>query len=274
MSETIKYFPFSPGIPWKIKRNKYIIPKINYDLYYKVIKNKNIVLLCFGGFFETYFSLSIFEELKQLNINNKLFFKGNEKFNFLPLYQGLSKIFPYNLDKNITLKYPVPLFFDKNDNVYINCLNDYIDLKGFLGTGKFKNSKPIFKQIFQNSLLNWDNNFPIFRNNQYSKIEQWSKLNKFDIKKPYIMLFPFKTECSEFQDEYLDWNLYDVKKFISMVSSYVNVVVCHNNKQDLFNTRAYVIDNSSLDLIIPLLQSASFVISKEVDYILCSLFKY
>lgn len=270
MNNTIKYFPFSPGIPWKIKRNKYIIPEIKYELYNKIIKNKNIVTLCFGGFFESYFSLFIIEALNDLSLSNKIYFKGDSRFNYLVHSQGIASIFPYDLNKDFGFKYPAPLFLDDSNNVYVNCLNDYIIARGFKGTGTWPVKRPVTKQIFTNSMLNWDEKFPIFRNEENIKFLNWCKLYKFHYRKPYAFILPFETGLSNHNVSCLNWSIYDIKKFAAMVKQYINVVVCTKTPELFLNSDVYAI-NVDVSLIVSLLQNCSFLLSKEVDYILCAL---
>ena len=58
-----KYFPFAPGIPWYVKNGKYIKPKVSGSILQHHLKDKDIVVVAFGGLLESFFSLSILETI-------------------------------------------------------------------------------------------------------------------------------------------------------------------------------------------------------------------
>lgn len=265
-----KVFPFAPGILWKIKNGKYIMPEMDFEVFHKVIKGKDIVVMCFGGIFESYFSLSIVEHLQALNLENKLYWKGSDMFNSLPLIQGIAKIFPYNFTKKLLNKYPAPLFTDNNNNVYLNCLNDYLIMEGFKGTGHWPTKGCVTEQIFRNSMLAWDKNIPILRNLNSETYIKWARLNKFDKRKPYMLIIPEDTIYSSNKFGTLNWNVSQIKQFASMVTGYLDVVVCTDHKDRFLNSNIYTI-NQDLKLITELLYNCSFLLSKQIDYNLMSL---
>ena len=65
-----KYFPFSPGIPWKIKNNKYVVPEITTDTWKDTLKDRDIVILSHGGLLESFFSLYFVAAINKIESNN------------------------------------------------------------------------------------------------------------------------------------------------------------------------------------------------------------
>ena len=143
-------------------------------------------------------------------------------------------------------------------------------MEGFRGTGHWPTKGSVTEQIFRNSMLAWNRNVPILRNLYSEKYIRWSKLNKFDKRKPYIFILPEDTKYSSNKFGDLNWTPKEVKEFASMVTGYLDVVVCTDNKDQYINSNIFTI-NQDLELIIELLYNCSFLLSKQIDYSLISL---
>src|SRR5690554_6700310 len=92
-SFSIKNFPWAPGLSWKIKNGKYVVPELPFELFSKSLKNKDVVVCSFGGLVESFYSLSILELLNNNLIGNKLYWAGNSEYQNLLKLNGLAKYF-------------------------------------------------------------------------------------------------------------------------------------------------------------------------------------
>ena len=91
-SNKIIYFPFAPGVPWQLKNNRYIIPTMVGTVWERIISDKNLTMIGFGGLFESYFALSILEFLNISNPSASLYWIGDKRFNYMVHRNGLAKI--------------------------------------------------------------------------------------------------------------------------------------------------------------------------------------
>src|SRR5690554_1839294 len=137
MKFSVRYFPFTPGIPWSIKNGRYIIPKINRIAWDKAVDGRDFNVVAYGGLFESFFSLSIIEALHFIHPEKKIYWSGHNQFNYLCSSQGIAKINKF--DETLIKKYPCPIFLDKEKFVYFNCLNNYIDVYSYAGVYGYHN---------------------------------------------------------------------------------------------------------------------------------------
>ena len=164
----IKYFQYSPGIPWQLAKSKVVIPRVNGECVSKLIKDKNINVISYSGLIEAFFSLSIFEYYNKFMPYKKLYWSGNKDFEYLLSLNKLSKL--SNIEELVVKNYTIPLFLDKEDGLYFNCMNNYLRLNNYKGQFIEKNRDNIFKQIFDNSLIKWDKEYiPKIRNDELSQ---------------------------------------------------------------------------------------------------------
>lgn len=268
---TTQYFPFAPGIRWTIQNNKYIIPKINESEWYNFISGKNIVVIGYGGLLESFYSLSIIEALSSLNF--KTSWQGNSIYELLIKKQRISTIYKNGPDINQLNNYPVPLFCDKNNNVYINYLNNYLTIKGFAGYGEKPNKASVIEQLFSNSLLPWYENYrPMLREEGNAQFNNWCHQNRFHLNKPYILLLPDKTIFSSHNIDCMRWSNMEIRSFISMTRNLgLSVLIATNDKIDQFYGLPIINVPLDLNIIIKLIQSANFLLSRDIDFILMAL---
>lgn len=262
-----KIFPFAPGVTWDV--NGYVKPKLDYKSFNKLIENKNIVLLCFGGIFESYFSLSILEAYRHIGLNNRLYYKTYSKYNIIYKMNELSSEFKYSIGDKFHTRYTTPLFNDNSGNAYANVLNDYLFYKNFRYKGKFRRKSSVLSQMFDNSLLDWDSYYPVIRND--GRFDNWCRINKFDYKTPFVCIFPEKTGNSIHKSDFLGWSVGMTREFSSMVKTHANVIICTNHPERYHGTGAFIVKPDNIDIIIGLIVRCSFVLSNEADYLLIGL---
>lgn len=269
---TSRIFPYCPGIVWKLKNN-YIISKLDTDNWKKAIDDRDVVVVNFGGLFEVYFSLTYFEALNKLYPQKTIYFNGQDRFSNLLNINGLGK---YNIlvTGNQASKYPIPIFLDKSNHTYFNCLNDYFYFKGHNGKNNYKNINPISKQLFKNSCLDWNINYiPQLRNLKLSnELKELKQFRKFDIDKPYILIFPDSNSgFSMHSVSTLGWTIAQIKSFVSMVNSKnIQTVIITKNIGKYVGTNALIL-SPKLDNIFSLIEKCSVILSEEVDFLLIAL---
>lgn len=269
---TSRIFPYCPGVVWKLKSN-YIIPKLDAYNWRRAIDEREIVIVNFGGLFESYLSLSYLEALNKLYPKKDICFNSPEQFNELVNLNGLGY---HNIliNKEQTIKYPIPIFLDKSNNTYFNCLNNYFSFNGADGKNKFENKNPISKQIFINSCIDWNINYtPQLRNlNLSNELKELKQFKKFDIDKPFVLIFPDSNSgFSMHSISMLGWTVAQIKSFVSMVGSkgiQTVIITKHIGKYTGMNS---LILYPKLNNILSLIEKSSVILSEEVDFLLIGL---
>ena len=268
MKISTRYFPFCQGVGWKIKGGKYIIPEINLDVWNKIIFDKNIIVVAYGGFIESYFSLCYLEMLNYIAPKNKIFWSGNSKFNSLISLNGIGKILDF--PKKVLSKYPVPIFMDDDKNVYFNCLNNYLTVRPYYGGKGYSDKSPILKQLWRNSMTPWNNQYlPKFRRSNFPNTDflQWSKITKFDLNRPYVCLIQ-NLNWSEHTYSSLHWSDTQIKGFAAMLRQKgISTLVISNDIGKFYGSSVHCIVPKS-DLIIHAIANAKAILSEEADFIL------
>lgn len=265
----VRYFPFSPGIGWKMKHGKYVVPDINLDVWNKAINSKNIVVVSYGGLIESYFSLCYLEMLNYITPNSKIYWCGNTKFNPIVHLNGIAKTEAY-CPKEILSRYPTPLFIDKINNIYFNCLNNYKVVKPYYGGKGYIDKSLISKQLLRNSALPWNIQYiPKFRNINFPSKEflNWSRLVKLDLNKPYVCFF-YDLGLSEHKISTIKWNETQIKSFAAMLKQQgISTLMFTKNPSRFIGSALYCFSSINFDSIIYLLEKAQAVLSDEVDFL-------
>lgn len=270
---SIKFFPFSPGIPWNLKKGKYIIPDVPYKLLNSKLKNKNITTISFNGLFESYYSLSVFEMLNRKMPGQSLFWAGNSKFQTLVHRQGLAKISPYNLKEDIIERFPTPIFFDKEDGAYFNVLNNYRYVYTYRRRFSYHNQKAALSQILPNLLVQWDDAFfPKFRNYYKcpSDLKSMLKARAVDLQKFFVLIIPNKLKDSSADFDCLKWSHVEFNSLISMLnhSKITPIVISERGNIHLQNAKTIPFN---LDHILYLMSRSKAIVSASPDFQLMSL---
>lgn len=270
MTISTRYFPFSPGIGWKIKSGKYVVPEVHLDVWKKIIKNKSITVVCYGGLFESYLSLSYLEMLNYITPKNKLFWCGNDEFSSLVSLNGLAQLTD-NCPPHSLRNYPVPIFMDTTGDVYFNCLNNYQKIAPYYGGKGYKDKTTIAKQLFRNSTLPWELQYlPKFRNieNNYDGLGTWIRATRFNVNKPYVCIC-LETKFSNHPVKTLTWNEDDIKYFADILSRQgISTVVITRHPGKFYNPAFYCLPSLKLDTILPFLYNAEAILSDEIDLLL------
>ena len=268
--DSVKYFPFAPGIPWKIKGGRYVVPQIDQQVWNSVLANKDLVVMAYGGLLESFCSLAIVEALTQIEPSKPLFWTGNEPFRSLVQSQGLAR--NRNIE-DLSENYPVPLFLDRENLAYFNALNNYPVTRSYSGVYEKKNWKIVFSQIFINSLVQWNKQYlPKIRNfDPSSKYTEWAKINKFHDNQRYIFILPEKTEYSRQTNSCLNWNINNVREFAALVRRFgLNVVVCAESDSQYYNS-SVIRAPIDIDIIIPLISKSWMVLAEQIDFLIIAL---
>jgi len=268
----MKYFPFAPNIPWYVKQD-FIIPKMNADIFSRAIENKDICLVCYGGFFETYFSLSILELLNSIYLGKNFYWKGNLNFYKLVEINNLTcnDKAPI-IEKKHLRNYPIPLFFDRENFVYFNCLNDYVTKISLTEFKRKLNSGPITKQLFLNSFNNWNIKYkPKMRLLKETKsFKSWSAANNFNLTNKYVLIFPDRIGWSIHNCSNLKWNINHIRSLSAMLSLHgYKTIVVTNHKN--YNNHNIISINPDIENIMLLMNNAKAILSEEVDFSLVAL---
>lgn len=270
MKINTRYFPFSPGIGWKIKSGKYIVPEINLDVWKRITQNKSITVVCYGGLFESYFSLSYLEMLNYITPQNKLFWCGNNKFSSLVSINGLAQLSD-KCPQNILTTYPVPVFMDVENNLYFNCLNNYQKLIPYYGGKGYKDKTIITKQLFRNSTLSWELQYlSKFRNieNNYNDLSPWIRNTRFNINKPYVCIC-LDTDYSKHSVKSLSWNENDIKYFANtLLKQGISTVLITKHPGKFHNSALYCLPSLKIEWILQLFSRTEAILANEVDFLL------
>lgn len=273
-SYSVRYFPFSAGIPWSIRNGLYVEPKISSDTWHSVLADKQPVVVAYGGLFESFWSLSICEAFNIIEPHRRLFWAGNDQFEPLLALNGLAKPFPEHMDPGILLRFPVPLFFDKLNYAYFNCLHNYIKVKSYFLEYRYRDLRASARQIFENSSLDWDIKYlPKLRKFSHEPEEfiKWKNLSKFYVNKPFVLIIPEKTGYSDHRGTCLDWDVNQVKALGAMLhQAGLSLVVC-TDKEIKYHDGVSFFVKPRLDLILYLISKASAILSREADFLLLGL---
>lgn len=261
-----KYFPFSAGIPWKIDRGKYIIPEIDSVTWEKVTEGRDIIVTAFGGLFESFFSLSIIEALNSFDASRKLYWLGNPSYEFFVRAQGLSSVSNINLTPEILKSYPVPLFFDQDNNAYMNVLNNYLIRTSYWGKYPQQVDSPVVQQIFNNALVPWQDYIPRMRKIGSEFYNELEKVNHITYKSKIVTIIHNTNN-----DDTLNWNVHNIKEFaqLAMVNGLKVVLFTHNPL--IFHGTKMIVHKYDIRKIAQVLQKSWMVLSTDVHWLLISL---
>jgi len=270
----IKYFPFAEGVPYKVKNRHYILPEMDTGNWNRIFSDKIPTLVLNGGFIENLFSLSFFEVMNYLYPLKKMEWCGDNRFAELVKYQGLAEV-TNRISPDKIVGYPVPIFFNKSKTaVFMNALNNYIDVYSFRGDFKYVNKKFLFLQIFQNIMIDWSEYYIpqiryLERDNSY--IKQQFKIHNLNENAPIILIMPDETGLSMHDIKCLSWTIQDVRSFSSMISrTGYNLVILSKTPQKYSSSSCLSLTDSIYNIVY-FLNKASVVLSRDIDFLLAEL---
>lgn len=275
LSETVKFFPFSPGIPWKLKNGKYVQPEVPSNHLSNLIDGKSLVVLNFGGAIEAFVSLFFIETLKTLKPKQKIYWVGNKKFLPLIKAQGLGE-YSEVVDDSVLKKFTTPIFFDKENRVYFNSLYNYLEVYSYYLYFCYHNYKPGLEQILSNLCYPSD----LWETPKIKDIEISDDLkfhlnsSKIDFSLPFILVLPDKTGDSLHNQSCLDWSARDINALATlMYSLQIQTVVLTPKVGKYFGGRAKCVPYS-FDSALTLLSKAKAVLSKDLDFLYMARFLF
>ena len=263
-----KIFPFAPGIAWKIRNGKYVVPEIDGGTWSAVLENRDLVILAHGGLLEAFLSFAIVEALGRVEPSKRLFWAGPEAFKGVVEAHGKAQYFEA---PDIGSKYPVPLFFDSSEHAYFNCLNNYLVERSYYGSHDKPDTSPVFQQVFRNSMLPWDSRYVPKLKSTNLTFENWAKNAKFHLNKKYVLVVPGRTGVSKHQLSCLNWSFRELRELAAMLRRFdVDVVLCIGEQNAVYNA-PFIQAPRSLNVILPLIQKASVILASDIDLLLIGL---
>lgn len=269
----LRYFPWAPKIPWKMRHGKFLIPELSQAIWSRVISNHDPIVVSNGGLMEAYYSLSYFE-LLNLNFHTKKFYwSGDPKFNSLIRINALAEPVNKPLDKSFPVRFPTPLFMDTVGNVYLNALNDYTFFRSMYGGKNKPNYLPLIQQIANNSTQPWDERcIPVMRNWNLlpAQISQWAKVNRFNLQKPYVVICPDRG-LSMHKQSALGWNEMQVRSVASMLmQSGIQTIVFTNHMRKMQSNPAWFV-KADIPWMLFFASTARAILSEEIDMLMVTL---
>lgn len=268
LSETVKFFPFSPGIPWKLKNGKYVQPEVPSNHLSNLIDGKSLVVLNFGGPVETLFSLFFIETLKTLKPSQNIHWVGNKKFSSLVKAQDLG-YYSEIVDESVLKRFTTPVFFDKEGRAYFNSLYNYLKVYSYYLDYGYDNHKSGSGQILNNlcyASAFWEK--PKIRNIEVSDDLRFH-LNsaKIDLSLPFVLIMPDETGDSLHQNTCLNWSARDINSLAAMLhSQQIQTVVLTPKVGKYFGGQAKCVPYN-FDFALTFLSKASAVLSKGLDFL-------
>lgn len=251
MAANIQFFPFSPGIPWKIKNNA-ITPAIDTDLKQDLLVDKELIVLGHGSLLEAFLSLGVLRAIKTLNPSHNVSWAGEKAFE---KHCNATVIETSYLRE----RFPAPIFFDKKNNAYFNCLYNVGEYHTFLGK-TYKNSSMITKQVFANSLCKWKDEYSPRIFNYEPKD---NKLNK------YVLLI---IESGEKTRRSMNWGYNEVAALGGYLNGLGLQLVVVDPKPVHYFGKNIIKISGDVDKILRLIKDCEWLISNETDWLLIGMF--
>lgn len=264
-----RIFPCAPGVSWPMRYGA-VYPQLPFEILSNILKDKEAIIVNNGGLIESYCSFYLLEALNYNFPSVPLYWSGNPKFHCLLEKNGLAKPFKQISQETIN-KYPLPLFLNKTNKVFFNCLFNCIKRRTFRGKKLPTSRESILTQIFKNSLISKE---PFFlpkwrRNTEFPKdLETWSKAFRYNKNKPFIVIIPEKTGLSHNKFEYLEWTPVQIKSLASILSAHgISTFVFSNNPARYSDYSLYSLP-FNLDHALYFIEKCSAVLSADVDFLL------
>ncbi|MCK9567799.1 hypothetical protein M0R72_02465 [Candidatus Pacearchaeota archaeon] len=261
-----RYFPFSPGIPWKIERGKYVIPEIDFETWHKILDGRNIIITAFGGLLESFLSLSAVEAILSIDSAHKVYWLGNQEYSFLVRLQGLCKISLINLTKETLKQYPVPLFLDGKGNAYLNVLNNYMQRTSYWGKYPEEVTAPVVEQISRNIMIPWESYAPKLRNLGTEFIDELQKTGRIRQISKIISII-----LNETNKDLLKWSLQNFKEFSQLASHKGWKVIVFTNNTNLFHGSNILAVEYNPRHILQVIKKSWVIMSNDINWSLMAL---
>ncbi len=261
-----KFFPFAPGIPWKIERGKYIIPEIDFETWHNVLDNREVIITAFGGLVESFLSLCAAEALVSFDSSHNIYWIGKSQHSFFVRAQGLCKISPINLTPKTLKEYPVPLFLDNEGKAYFNMLNNYLLRTSYWGQYPEEVSSPVTEQIARNVMVPWRNYIPKLRNLGTEFIDELKNTGRIRSTTKIISII-----IGNSRSDILGWTLQNIKEFSQLASHKGWRVVVFSHKPNLFYGSNILAVEYNYSNIMQAIRKSWVVLSNDINWLLITL---
>lgn len=265
-----KYFPFCPRIPWKIKNGIYVMPELSGVSWEKANEDRKPIVVCHGGLFEAFASLAFLEMYNFISPATPMQWSGSERFYPLLAANKLARPHPH-VDAVTLQRFPLPVFMDRQEGLYYNCLYNYLEAKPYYGGKAKKRWEPVLKQLLNNMTQPWLPDYlPKIRDwrSTTATLEPWIRTTKFQPKLPYICIFMDRGFSMHSKVTTLKWTDMEVKSLAAMLKPLgIQTVVITNSSGKYYNSKAIVMKPDLMTGLF-LLQNAMMVLSSEVDWLL------
>lgn len=257
-------FPFAPGIPWRVKDKKFVMSHMQKGFWEKTVSHKSFCIVCFSGIFETIFALSFIEYLRLAFPDSKIEYCGN--YSDIVYRHGIAQI-TTRVTEDILLKYPTPVFFDKNNTAYLNIAINYKGYKSIDGIGFKSRNESLVCQLCDNTLLLKSLDIKPKLVFSAAKFDSWKTLHKFD-KGKYI-LFVLKSARAIHDCDMLGMDMRSIREFAAIVKPMgYKVVVLGEASVD---PGYAILSRFDLDIFFALVKDAKFVLSHHIDFLLSAM---
>lgn len=260
-----RIFPFCPGVTWKLLNGRYILPKINANAWSEIVRNKTAVVCAFSGLIESLFSFSILELLNQTYPSMPLYWAGDPKYRCLLEMNSLGRFYP-DITQATLDRFPLPVFLDKKNRVYFNCLNNYLTIRSYCKTYTKRDRRLLYKQIFEKTSL------PVWSPEYLPKIRTIPATipNNLKPNSPYVLIIPERTVFTAHKTVGLNWNPQETRALGGMLKSHGIKTIVATDTPYLYNDGNLITIPTKLDYIFFLLLKAKAILSKDMDFLLAA----
>jgi len=261
-----RFFPFSPGIAWKVERGKYIIPEIDFETWHKVLDGREVIITAFGGMAESLFSLCAAEALVSFDSSHKIYWLGDPQYSFFARAQGLCKPSAIDITPDTLKQYPVPLFLDSGGNAYFNILNNCLRRTSYWGKYPDEVATPILEQIANNIMIPWQNYVPKLRSLGTEFIDELQATGRIRPTSKIISIILNKTN-----QDILRWTLQNIKEFAQLASHKGWKVIVFTNRANVFHGSGILANDYNQRNILQIIKKSWVVLSNDIHWLLVSL---
>ena len=253
-----------------MNRGKYVIPEVKGVVLDNCLQNKDIVVVCFGGLIEAFFSLSLLEIYNYHKPGRKMYWSGDKCFLPLIKMNGLTRGLFDEIDQSVVDRFPTPLFLDKDRRAYFNCLVNYINVKSYYGKKGYEDKRPAIQKITEKALSPWEPRFlPKIRSSNIlpTALERRLSLGKVNLDRPFALIIPNRTGLSMHQERGLAWNMSQIRAFCTVAHHKGVKPIIMSNERGFYSKEALVLP-LSIEFLIHILPKASAVLSEDMDFLL------
>jgi hypothetical protein len=257
-------FNLNPDLSYKFQFNKPFFNKIN-NLTDVVFYNKY-------GLLESYIISTVIEFLKTRKLKVNYVHSGNsDNCEFFELLEDVE--YDDFLTESDMIRFPTLFFYDKDNRIYFNFFRDYRVVHDYIGNPLFSVGSHVAER------LNFILSKYIFKNYQPKLVldnksfENWKIANKFNDKKPYVLLIPDKTKYSCHNYSYLQWNSIQIKTLAALLKLEGKSLVVFSDDLKYSGDNIYLLP-VNLNNFFSILPKTECLLSNDLDYLLINIIHY